>query len=657
MDVLFILPPFSPENSPSLGLSLLKACLKEKNISSRIHYSNLFYMNNIHELYDKMSFTSGHYLLFEHIFSPQAFPELKHKHIQFEQDFKDTEFATSIDGVTIKTSEVIDLRDKAGDFLRKLAEDICSQNPGIIGIQSNFHQVCFAIALAKHIKSINPKAITVMGGFNCVESMGREILNLTDSIDYIFSGEAEEAFTDFCVNALKHKKFPDTPYISCEKIHNLNSLPYPDFDDYFEQIRQVYMGKKIRLAFEAGRGCWWGQIRQCIFCAINGPTVNSRSKSVDRIQEELDYLSRKYQIGTIYPTDYILPRDMTSFVKDNNIIDEFYFEIKPNLSFNNLYILKKNKLSLCQPGIESLNDRLLTILNKGTNAAGNIRFLRDCKSLRIRAMWNIIHHIPGEEADDYREMLKLFPFIIHLVPPLFTNSIVLQRYSLMFENHRDYNIRNFKPYKYYHYAFPENSNFWNLAFYFEGEYENAFKDESLKRDFINSVQYWMDYHKDKAVLLNLIKLNSEAYLVIDTRGHFEQIYYLLDKTDISIINFTFDIRTTKEVDIFLKDQFLADRFNYLLDKGMILKVGERYVHLLNENTRELCLDGEMKDDVIANDRGTTIDKEGLIRELHDDQSFFSKIKMNSARTLKKYAIYLSDNDINLIKKQTRNIFM
>ncbi|MDH5682337.1 MAG: hypothetical protein OEZ36_12155, partial [Spirochaetota bacterium] len=243
MDVYFVLPPFSPENCPSLGLSLLKASLSEKNITSKIHYSNLIFMNGIHELYDKLSFTTGYYLLYEQIFSPYAFPELKQKHSEYERDIRDLEFATSVEDLTLAGSEVIDLRDRAGDFLQELAEELSSQGPKIVGIQSNFHQICFSLALARRLKSLNPDIVIAMGGFNCTESMGQEILKLSESIDYIFSGEAEKDFTEFCVNGLKDNKFPSSSFIRCEKMENLNDLPYPDFDDYFEQVAQVYMPK------------------------------------------------------------------------------------------------------------------------------------------------------------------------------------------------------------------------------------------------------------------------------------------------------------------------------------------------------------------------------------------------------------------------------
>lgn len=76
----------------------------------------------------------------------------------------------------------------------------------------------------------------------------------------------------------------------------MDNLPYPDFDDYFGAYNASPIKKELQpsLVIETSRGCWWGEKYQCTFCGLNGSTLNYRSKTVDNVLDELQYLSAKY---------------------------------------------------------------------------------------------------------------------------------------------------------------------------------------------------------------------------------------------------------------------------------------------------------------------------------------------------------------------------
>ena len=82
--------PFGHLRFPSLGISLLKAILMEKGISSNIHYFNIDWvrgymtgpMDRRLEVFDVMGTNSGAYMAAEACFAPLLFPEQTERHHQ-----------------------------------------------------------------------------------------------------------------------------------------------------------------------------------------------------------------------------------------------------------------------------------------------------------------------------------------------------------------------------------------------------------------------------------------------------------------------------------------------------------------------------------------------------------------------------------------------
>ena len=80
---------------------------------------------------------------------------------------------------------------------------------------------------------------------------------------------------------------------------DLNTLPIPDFDPFYEELSQ--MSKEVqhfflvegRLPVEISRGCWWNK---CTFCNMNIQHKTYKEKNVDKIIEEIRTLSDKYKV-------------------------------------------------------------------------------------------------------------------------------------------------------------------------------------------------------------------------------------------------------------------------------------------------------------------------------------------------------------------------
>ena len=141
-------------------------------------------------------------------------------------------------------------------FLKKAAEKIACLQPKIVGFSNYYQQTNVSIALAKEIKESLPNAVYVIGGTNCEGEMGEELATSVELLDFVFQGEADLAFADFCYNYLTKNILPTKKLIQCQKPDNLDLLPVPDFTDFFEQ--PVIPSKSNIIPFESSRGCWWG---------------------------------------------------------------------------------------------------------------------------------------------------------------------------------------------------------------------------------------------------------------------------------------------------------------------------------------------------------------------------------------------------------------
>src|SRR3712207_5823960 len=128
---------------------------------------------------------------------------------------------------------------------------------------------------------------------------------------------------------------------------DLDSLPYPDYDDYFAQFGASTLPtvETPTLAIETSRGCWWGQKHHCTFCGLNGQGMQYRSKSSQRALDELDSLTGRYGVRKVYAVDNIL--DLKYF--DTVLVElagrprppRLFYETKANLTKDQLRLLAR----------------------------------------------------------------------------------------------------------------------------------------------------------------------------------------------------------------------------------------------------------------------------------------------------------------------------
>jgi len=561
---------------PSLAVSILKTSLEERGISCKVLYANsLFYETMGFQLISELSQGIFHNLLFERLFAPFDYDGLEQLNLKGLSGDEIPEFLHKFYEVVgdvdknISQAKFTEAQERCKIFLEKAVETVLNLQPKIVGFSNPSQQTNSSIAFARAIKKRLPGTICVIGGNNCEGEMGEELAASQGIFDYVFQGEADFAFADFCHNYLENYILPKEKLIRCSMPRDLDAVPIPDYNDFFEQCTLPL--EAVTLPFESSRGCWWGIKNQCKFCGESKVATGYRFKSPERMSNELCQLQEKYPgvneflaADSIFPNSYF--KDFLPRLADSDFHKKIHYSTKTNFTYEQIIQMKEAGIFRIFAGIESLSNRILTMLNKGTNAFINIRLLRDCRELDVMVSWNLLVGIPGDRASDYEEQLKLIPLIQHLTPP-HLHPIRVQRSSPYFEDPETYGIDDIKPLEGYQYAFPDSVNVARLAYYFVAKYPSESRERPeilvpLKQQLDRWTERWM---KTDVPKLLIRRMQGDQWMVEDSRDCAKSSRQVLNGDDYSLLE-------QCRVGISSKNIKSSGRVNRLLDLGYLIEV-------------------------------------------------------------------------------------
>jgi ribosomal peptide maturation radical SAM protein 1 len=389
-------------------------------------------------------------------------------------------------------------REVAEPYLDQCLRDVPWESYDLIGFTSTFGQNVASLALARRIKQRHPSLPIILGGANCEGPMGLALHRSFPFIDFVCSGEADLSFPLLIQQLAGGGPVDGIPGIISrrqgvshyENLHpdsivDLDQLPYPLFDDYFEQLQQIQPEMVLDqtgvsgLPFETSRGCWWGERHHCTFCGLNGLSMAYRAKSSERALREMVELAERYGVDEITAVDNILAlgyfRDLLPRLKERSIGLKLFYEVKANLTREQVSLLRDAGVRTIQPGIESLSDHVLSLMRKGTTALQNIQLLKWCREFGVSPIWNMLYGFPGERPGDYEEAARLMDALHHLTHPLGgLVRIRVDRFSPFFTTPESLGLRNLRPDRAYRHVYdlPEEA-LSDLAYYFEHDYADG----------------------------------------------------------------------------------------------------------------------------------------------------------------------------------------
>lgn len=570
--VLLVSMPFAETSIPSIQLALLESYLKERDINITTKHLYLktaeFYgLNNYNYLINS---PSDSYIA-QMVFSKYIFPEHWKKNIDkfrylYENIICNDEFA--------KKFPFEKYVEKSDSFFTWSFSQVDWKPYDIIGFTLNYGQFLPSLALAKKIKETYPEKSIVFGGSTTINELGKKVLKTFDWIDFIISGEGEESLLLLSSDYNNYQSIPGLIYRDNEDIIwnendnyiDLNNLPYPNFQSYYQNLSIVsdevkqYYSLYGRLPIELSRGCWWNK---CTFCNLRAYNKKYREKTIERFIEELTYLSDTYKILTFQIIGNTLPQhDFRKFceqlIKLGKDFD-FYIEARAGqLKSEDYSLLKKAGFNHIQTGIETFSSNYLKKINKGVRVIDNIAALKYCRENSIKNIYNIIVNYPNEEPRDFEETEKNIELFKQYLDPPQISKFIVGFESPIYEHYEKFNIEKLEPKTIDTIMYPPEILENKFYFFYQFKRKHPARENNWKQ----LVNEWKTEHEKRAI--EGVKRKTTLDQLV--------FYYVDGKTFLKII----DARKSETVMIYMLDQIERDIFLSCIDVISFKGLQERF---------------------------------------------------------------------------------
>jgi ribosomal peptide maturation radical SAM protein 1 len=480
--------PFALADRPSIQCGLLKQGLLRAGHSCDVYYFNLELAAALGaERYGIIASLRSDQFVGEWLFSVAAFGPRDDAEA-YRDACPGVDQTCEALGITFE--ELCRLRDEVmPDMIARWLESVDWSQYAAAGFTSTFEQNTPALALARALKQRHPEVVTIFGGANFDGEMGAEYARAFPWIDYAVTGEGDEALPALIGRIARSESGVGVAGVTgridgavveagpSAPIRTLDRLPDPDYDEYFATLfrlgtEKVLGDKPPLLLIESARGCWWGQKHHCTFCGLNANGMAFRSKSPERVRDELRRLSARYRITNFEAVDNIIDmryiEALCTPLAEQHYDYRIFYEVKANLSRQQLRTMARAGINSIQPGIESLSSHVLALMRKGTTTLRNLRVLKWGYYYGMRIGWNMLTGFPGETRADYEEQERLLPLIRHLPPPGGCGPIWLERFSPYFTD-PSFPVYNREPRAAYRFIYPEGLDLEKVAYFWDYE--------------------------------------------------------------------------------------------------------------------------------------------------------------------------------------------
>jgi ribosomal peptide maturation radical SAM protein 1 len=494
--------PWARTDAPSIQCGLLQAIARAEGHSAKTYYLNLDLAQALgREVYDALSGVQSErlHLLGEWLFGYAAFGEVTDEN-DYYADFPEIEpvwrrlTGQGLTGLTEIRRKLIP------EWLEKCVDTIPWESYDVVGFSSTFLQNTASLALGRLLKQRYPELCTVYGGANFDGDMGVEFAKRLSWLDYVVTGEGDVAFPRLLREIAADTRRPIAGVFGNSaglhpdgaapvRVQTLDRLPFPNYADYFEALgaygTQAILGRDpVTIPVEFSRGCWWGEKHHCTFCGLNALGMAYRAKSPSRALAELAHLLTEYPAVHIEAVDNILDMKYISSVcadlAEKHWDVSIFFEVKANLTREQLGVLASVGIMRIQPGIESLSTHVLKIMRKGATGLLNVRLLKWARYYGISVAWNLLTGFPGETDEDYDQQVEVMSLLHHLQPPAGCERIWLERFSPYFTDD-SFPIWNVRPRDSYRHIYPDYLDHAEIAYFFDYDVSGIGSEQAYGR--------------------------------------------------------------------------------------------------------------------------------------------------------------------------------
>lgn len=320
------------------------------------------------------------------------------------------------------TAKVLDATVLSDNTVRDI---LLKESPDIVGITCFTDTRFKTFYYARMVKDVlGDKVKVVLGGAHATH-LSSQILHNYSAVDFIVSGEGERTIVDLAraldtssniaeVRGISYRldgKITVNP--SQTFIKDLDSIPYPDYDDL--DIRNYHGPHDFCkgapcFSIIASRSCAY----ECIFCSTKEFWGKVRIRSAENVVNEVKWLCEKYGAKNICFEDdafslrkewaievceRILQANLSIKWAAQTRADRFSKEVAEMMK-------KAGCQSLCF-GIESGDPTILKNLNKHQTVDDVVNAFKICKEAGLRGVMSLIIGSPGETVETIEGTKKL----------------------------------------------------------------------------------------------------------------------------------------------------------------------------------------------------------------------------------------------------------
>jgi hypothetical protein len=267
---------------------------------------------------------------------------------------------------------------------------------------------------------------------------------------------------------------------------------------------------------------------------------------------------------------------------------KLFYEVKADLSEQDIAMLAKARVKRIQPGIEALATSTLKLMKKGTTVFQNLFFLKNCALYGIDTVWNLLIGFPGEEEEVYEKYNQDLPWLRHLPPPAGVFPVRFDRYSPYFTKAKEYEL-DLRPLDFYKliYPFPEDS-LTRFAYYFaDANYDAKYFVGMLrwKNALAEKVTSWVASWQDSAQAcqprLYFTELNTSPAIYDSRFGSVTRVPISeVSRQILELANKPKRLDDLGRELSHLADLDLEKEVSFLQQKGWLFQEGERYFNLV-----------------------------------------------------------------------------
>jgi radical SAM superfamily enzyme YgiQ (UPF0313 family) len=360
---------------------------------------------------------------------------------------------------------------------------------------------------------------------------------------------------------------------------DINTIDLPDLSDFYNQVskyRDVISLKAAMLPYESSRGCWYGEKKQCKFCALfpeGKAKIHFRCKDPEIARKQILYLKETWRDVHIrfHLVDAILNKDYIRTLMPDLVGCDLRFEceIKPNLKPDEIKACKEAGFTRLILGIEAFHPGFLKLLDKGQAVLTCINTLKWCKYYDIHREYNLLYDVPFEKAEWYSLQFEVLKKIAHLGLPKRFQPVGILRFSVYTEEKL---LLGMKPHSDYDYLYPDYMNKENIAYRYVYDH-SIVAPPSTRQPMVE----WLSQQNNRSFV------RFEGQKVIDGRTETSSTFDLSDR-EYKLLR-ACSVPVAQRI---VNSCFAPEDIEPMIEKGLLLAMEGKYLSLVEIDEEDVC---------------------------------------------------------------------